>query len=259
MWAVLHPKTFILEITEENFYGEVAGDGDGGGGDGDGDSSSDETTEAGQLRVIIYLRTHSLEEMFDVLDFAREQVDNALLWSGASPLHELHPQLLAYLGQNWLDTLTLAELEEMLASLPDTINGISRLSSPFDTNWLPNISSHFGQRINPITNRHEFHRGIDIALPAGTTILAVHDGIVTFSGYSTGGFGNLVIIEREDGLITKNAHCDTLLVSVGQAVTAGTPIATVGSTGASTGPHLHLEVLLDEQNLNPLMLVNHRP
>lgn|GEM_PF-1656901 len=129
------------------------------------------------------------------------------------------------------------------------------IASPFDFNWHPFISSHFGYRIHPITGNRAFHGGIDIGLPTGTPIRAGHDGIVLFAGYN-GGFGNLVILEGSDGLVTKYAHAHTLLVSTGQTVVAGEEIATVGSTGMSTGPHLHMEVLIFGQRMNPLFLVN---
>jgi len=96
----------------------------------------------------------------------------------------------------------------------------------------------------------DLHCGIDIGLPTGTSILSAQDGTVTFAGES-GGYGNVVVIEGSDGLVTKYAHCDTLLVSAGQTVKTGDPIATVGNTGSSTGPHLHFEVLKDGQYLSP--------
>ena len=93
--------------------------------------------------------------------------------------------------------------------------------------------------------------GIDIALPTGTPILAAHDGVVTFAGVM-GGYGNVVFIEGADGIETRYAHCDTILVTVGQEVLQGDVIATVGNTGVSTGPHLHFEILRDGVYLNPI-------
>ena len=124
------------------------------------------------------------------------------------------------------------------------------VGSPFAFNWLPFVSSHYGWRIHPISGNREFHTGVDIALPTGTEILAAHDGTVTFAGVQ-GGFGNLVIIYH-NGIETRYAHCDTILVSVGQWVYAGDVIATVGSTGMSTGPHLHFEVFILGRRLNPV-------
>ncbi|MCC8022572.1 MAG: peptidoglycan DD-metalloendopeptidase family protein [Clostridiales bacterium] len=126
------------------------------------------------------------------------------------------------------------------------------LQSPFgDTNWLPYVSSYYGYRVHPISGTKDLHRGVDIALPASTEILAGQSGTVTFAG-SSGDYGLVVVLDDGEGLVSKYAHCSALLVSEGQAVEAGDVIARVGSTGNSTGPHLHLEILKDGQYLNPL-------
>ena len=124
--------------------------------------------------------------------------------------------------------------------------------SPFDFDWTPFISSHFGYRRNPFTGATEFHTGIDIALPTGTPIIAAHDGIITFVAHDTGGYGSNLIITGADGVSTRYAHCSVIFVSVGQEVSAGDVIALVGSTGASTGPHLHFEVIRHGVFLNPI-------
>jgi hypothetical protein len=152
-----------------------------------------------------------------------------------------------------------AEQQLHFTVLMETLGNRQQIASPFDFNWLPHVSSHFGYRIHPINGGRQFHGGIDIALPTGTPIRAGHGGIVTFAGYNTGGFGNLVIIDSGDGLVTKYAHCHTLNVSTGQQVAAGDVIATVGSTGQSTGPHLHMEVLINGQRFNPAFLVATQP
>ena len=123
--------------------------------------------------------------------------------------------------------------------------------SPFDFDWLPFVTSHYGYRVHPIRGDEDLHSGIDIGLAAGTGIQSAQDGTVTYSGY-LGDYGNVVIIENEDGLVTKYAHCETLLVSEGQPVAKGDIIAKVGSTGSSTGPHLHFEVIVDGFYRNPL-------
>jgi murein DD-endopeptidase MepM/ murein hydrolase activator NlpD len=123
--------------------------------------------------------------------------------------------------------------------------------SPFDFNWLPNVTSYYGYRVHPITGAKDYHKGIDIAVPVGTDIHAGHDGTVTFAGNSAG-YGNVVVVEDDNGVVTKYAHCDSLLVSEGQRVNRGDIIAKSGNTGDSTGPHLHMEVLKDGNYLNPL-------
>ena len=129
------------------------------------------------------------------------------------------------------------------------------VGNPFDRNWLPHVSSHYGYRIHPIHGDKRFHAGIDIALPTGTEILAGFDGIVTSVGYDADGWGNFVVIDNRAGIQALYAHCHAVLVSNGQRVSEGDVIATVGSTGASTGPHLHMEVIRHGRRLNPLFFV----
>ena len=129
------------------------------------------------------------------------------------------------------------------------------VGSPFDFSWHHLITSEYGYRIHPITGTVELHRGIDIGLPTGTPILSGLDGTVTFAGVM-GGFGNVVIIHGNQGLETRHAHMDTMSVSAGQSVGLGDTIGTVGSTGQSTGPHLHMEVLRYGQFLNPIFFVD---
>jgi murein DD-endopeptidase MepM/ murein hydrolase activator NlpD len=126
------------------------------------------------------------------------------------------------------------------------------IANPFgDLNWLSYVTSCYGYRIHPISGEKNCHKGVDIALPTGTPILSGQDGTVTFAGYS-GDYGNAVVIEDDKGLVSKYAHCDTLNVTAGQTVKTGDIIAAVGNTGASTGAHLHLEILKDGRYLNPL-------
>jgi murein DD-endopeptidase MepM/ murein hydrolase activator NlpD len=126
------------------------------------------------------------------------------------------------------------------------------LKSPFgETNWLPYVSSYYGYRVHPISGEKNYHKGLDIAMPQGTEILAGQDGTVTAATYDSG-FGYYIVLDDGEGLVSKYAHCSTLLVSAGQTVNAGDVIALVGSTGNSTGPHLHLEIIKDGEYLNPL-------
>ncbi|MDR0905239.1 MAG: peptidoglycan DD-metalloendopeptidase family protein [Oscillospiraceae bacterium] len=125
------------------------------------------------------------------------------------------------------------------------------IANPFDFDWLPYVTSYYGWRVHPISGAKDLHRGIDIGVPVGTEVRSGQDGTVTFAGYS-GDYGNVVVIENDKGLISKYAHCDSLLVTVGQTVSVGEVIAKSGNTGSSMGPHLHLEILKDGQYLNPL-------
>ena len=148
-----------------------------------------------------------------------------------------------------------ADQREICEILLQTKGNRQYVKNVFGTNWLPYVTSYYGYRVHPISGEKNYHTGVDIGMVHGTEILAGHDGKVTLSG-EAGGYGLCVAIEGETygghTLTTKYGHCSELLVSVGQEVKAGDVIAKVGNTGNSTGPHLHLEVLVDGQYLNPL-------
>ena len=118
---------------------------------------------------------------------------------------------------------------------------------PARSGW---ISSLYGYRSDPITGKREFHEGIDFAGKPGTPITAVAAGIVTWSGPRYG-YGNLVEINHGGGIITRYAHNSKNLVKVGDKVEKGEVIAVMGSTGRSTGTHVHFEVLKNGKPVNP--------
>lgn len=123
------------------------------------------------------------------------------------------------------------------------------LNYPFAGHYI--CTSPFGGRISPITGAWEGHSGVDIGAPYGTPILASTDGVVITAGYNTGGYGNYVVIDHGGGIYTLYAHASSLAVSSGQVVAAGQTIAYVGSTGWSTGPHLHFEVRVNGSCVDP--------
>lgn len=112
------------------------------------------------------------------------------------------------------------------------------------------VSSKFGQRIDPFTGKRGMHKGIDIAGKEGAEILAVADGIVTWSGKRKG-YGNLVEIDHGTGYVTRYGHNKKQLVEFGDTVHKGQAIALIGSTGRSTGPHVHVEVMENGKHVNP--------
>ncbi|MDL2214454.1 M23 family metallopeptidase [Clostridia bacterium OttesenSCG-928-O13] len=123
--------------------------------------------------------------------------------------------------------------------------------SPFAFDWRPYISCHFGWRVHPITGEEDNHLAVDISVPYGTEIIAAHDGTVTIAT-SHSSYGNYIALDSGEGIVTKYAHCSRLLVSAGTQVKAGDVIALVGSTGDSTGNHLHFEVIVNGQHMNPV-------
>lgn len=125
----------------------------------------------------------------------------------------------------------------------------SNLNKPSTFVWptIGEISAGFGWRIHPITGSKSLHKGLDIAAPMGAPIVAAADGVVSYANWDDGGYGNLVELKHANGMKTLYAHASRLLVSEGQQIRQGQAIAEVGSTGRSTGPHLHFEVQLDSK------------
>jgi murein DD-endopeptidase MepM/ murein hydrolase activator NlpD len=117
------------------------------------------------------------------------------------------------------------------------------------------ITSKFGMRRHPILKKPGFHSGIDIANFKSTDILCSADGVVTFSG-KNGGYGNMVVVNHGNGFETLYGHADYLLVYEGDQVFRGTVVARMGSTGMSTGSHLHYEIRFAGEPINPTMFVN---
>jgi len=113
------------------------------------------------------------------------------------------------------------------------------------------ISSAYGNRRSPISGRNEMHSGIDIPAPTGTNIIAVYPGVVIFNGWMNG-YGNTIIIDHGEGLSTLYAHNSRNISPVGTRVETGTVIAHIGSTGFSTGPHLHFEVRVNGRHVAPM-------
>lgn len=116
------------------------------------------------------------------------------------------------------------------------------------------ISSAFGERMDPFDGEEAFHRGVDFAADAGAAVLAVATGIVTWSG-KRAGYGVLVELSHGNGYVTRYGHNARALVKVGETVERGQAIAEVGSTGRSTGPHVHFEVLRNGAQINPAAFV----
>jgi murein DD-endopeptidase MepM/ murein hydrolase activator NlpD len=113
------------------------------------------------------------------------------------------------------------------------------------------VTSPFGWRMHPILGYRRFHAGIDIAASSGSAIVASGSGTVIQSGYS-GGYGNVTMIDHGNGVVTVYAHQSSIGVSVGSRVSKGERIGAVGSTGLSTGPHLHFEVRINGNAVNPM-------
>lgn len=126
----------------------------------------------------------------------------------------------------------------------------SYLSSPLE---FSRVSSGYGMRFHPVSGQRKAHLGVDYAAPTGTPVRAVGDGVVTFAGWQRG-YGNVIEIQHKDRESTLYAHLSRIDVSRGQRVDQGVRIGAVGSTGVSTGPHLHFEFKVNNQHQDPLTI-----
>ena len=147
------------------------------------------------------------------------------------------------------------EVDGEVAELEDQIRSIRASSNPqnLPTMWahLGKINNEFGFRRNPFGGRaYEFHSGMDIDGERGDMVIAPAGGTVVSAGYK-GGYGNMVEIDHGNGLTTRYGHMSRIETETGATITRGQLIGQVGSTGRSTGPHLHYELLLNEKAINP--------
>jgi murein DD-endopeptidase MepM/ murein hydrolase activator NlpD len=160
------------------------------------------------------------------------------------------PELLASMGS--LEE-TLDAQEQQLAALEALMlnrklnERVSPSGRPVKKGWM---SSYFGRRTDPVNGKSAYHRGIDFAGKYGNEVIAVGDGVVSWSG-DRYGFGNLVEVKHGNGYLTRYAHNQENLVAVGDKVSQGETIALMGSTGRSTGPHVHFEVWRNGAAVDP--------
>jgi murein DD-endopeptidase MepM/ murein hydrolase activator NlpD len=143
---------------------------------------------------------------------------------------------------DWLSGLALSSVPFI---------GADGFCSPLGEKWRGMVTSEFGYRRDPFTGERKGHAGIDLGASKGTPIRAALDGKVCLVRYSTTGYGYHVMIDHGGGFTTMYAHCSKILVYEGQEVSAGDIIAHVGSTGRSTGSHLHFEVMINGEKQNP--------
>ncbi|MBR4832019.1 MAG: peptidoglycan DD-metalloendopeptidase family protein [Butyrivibrio sp.] len=148
---------------------------------------------------------------------------------------------------------TIAALEREVAADKQALYSKYKYDGGMFTFPCPNytrVSDNYGVRMHPTLGVEKMHNGVDLAAPAGSPILAAYNGTVVANDYNAT-MGNYVMINHGNGLYTVYMHCSSISVSKGQDVTAGTKIATVGSTGRSTGPHLHFGVRLNGAYVSP--------
>ncbi|MEW5845338.1 MAG: M23 family metallopeptidase [Bacteroidota bacterium] len=156
----------------------------------------------------------------------------------------------AYIQSRSFDEVTemAKNKEKMILSVPAI--------QPINTKDLFRVSSFYGMRRDPINGRLTMHAGIDFVGQVGTPIYATGDGIVVEAGYSFNGYGNEIIVDHGFGYRTRYAHLHKVNVKVGQRVKRAEKIGTLGSSGKSTGPHLHYEVIVRGKPVNPINYFN---
>lgn len=170
-------------------------------------------------------------------------------------LENIDPKM-AYADTGSIDMEELKEQirksAESVASIQEYLKGQRDIYVSTPSGWPVTgaISSPFGEREAPMGAGMQFHTGIDISVPTGTPVKATAEGIISFAGWSAGS-GNLVVVEHGLGYATAYAHNSSLAVKVGQRVKRGEMISHSGSTGNSTGPHVHYEVWQQGKSVNP--------
>ena len=205
-----------------------------------------------KIRIIANIeKTDDSNNIFGVGGSMPEDLDARL------PLMEKHNSLMRDMHEQ-IDELNRAsihqkgEFESLLKSLEDQQNLLAstpaiRPISRREKSW---VTSSFGFRRSPFTGQREFHQGFDISTRKGTPILVTAEGVVTFAG-KKGLLGNTIIIDHGHGMVTRYGHCSKFLKKRGEKVKRWEPIALVGNTGRSTGPHVHYEVRLNGIPVNP--------
>ena len=158
---------------------------------------------------------------------------------------------------------TFGVLRDLLQGLESRLNFVRRdverreqLANATPSIWPTRggLTGFFGGRSDPFTGEPEYHSGLDISAQKGQAVYATADGVVQSAGY-TGDYGNLIVIKHDFGLSTRYGHLSAYKVKVGDSVRRGDVIGLVGSTGRSTGAHLHYEILVNGQLMNPLQLL----
>jgi len=201
-----------------------------------------------KIRIIANIeKTAEQDALFGVGGAIPEDIDASV------PLTEKHNSLIREMHEKTDQIQNATEKQSysfgtLINYLEDQINLLA--STPAirpATGWE---TSGFGYRKSPFTGLREFHKGLDIANRQGTPIIATADGIVSYTGYK-GLLGKTLVIDHGHGMMTRYGHAHKILVETGDVVKRGDKIATIGSTGRSTGPHLHYEVLLNGIRVNP--------
>lgn len=203
----------------------------------------------------VFQRLHRGLTVSDVARVYGADVDDLLAFNGISNPRRVPENLELFIPD--ADPLTadkLQRLKRQQRARAEAEGGrpVPRgyFGKPVDVSGRLVVSDGYGRRLNPISREPQLHAGTDLVAPFGTPVLAARDGVVERAEWY-GGYGRLVVLDHGDGISTYYGHCHELLVRPGQAVVRGQPIASVGSSGDATGPHLHFEVRVRGTPKNP--------
>jgi len=190
-------------------------------------------------------------ELFD------QEVSRSIAKQGALGISDLLLRRLASVEQEPPESQTIRKESGSTVSVPTAAftgrGGVAEQSTHLPDFSLPihaQVSSNYGRRRDPLSHQVRFHKGIDLAAPAGMEVQAALGGEVVFAGYEVG-YGNTVVLKHPDGFQTRYAHLASMNVSTGESIAARQKLGAVGNTGHSTGPHLHFEVTRWGQQLDP--------
>ena len=190
------------------------------------------------LETRVNIRKESLDDFQTELKNQREKLAAAAATANATSVANSIPNF----SGSWASTSITYDLSQF--------GGMPAADSHMPSIWPTTgvVTSPYGLR----WGGSDFHPGIDIANDMGTPIVATADGVVDYAGWNAGGYGNMVDINHGNGIMTRYGHASQVVVSAGQQVKRGQLIAYMGSTGFSTGPHVHYEVIINGQRVNPI-------
>lgn len=212
------------------------------------DKITDEKIEEFNVQVQSLVKNYIDREMKTVT-ISRSSVSTNSTVSFISKISELKALL------NFLEEAGEKE-DKLFAELTDKKEELEDYLNHLPTYWPTKgvIESEFGNRLHPIYRRYMKHTGVDIGVKKGNPVYAAASGTVIFAG-KNGGYGYMVAIDHGNGLVTRYAHCSKILVKKWQKVNVGDKIAEVGDTGTATGPHLHFEILVNGEHVDPVIFI----
>nr|WP_314082042.1 M23 family metallopeptidase [uncultured Leptotrichia sp.] len=213
--------------------------------------------EKNNVKINISSQNESLETLIimDTNSQAQEEIKGEAMEHYHYNISQNTPKILTNKNDNnknySVNKLNISK-QEITPNYESNNNYISENTNEFFWPVLSTeITSKYGKRVHPISNKEKIHNGIDIKAVTGAAVMSSVDGTVTYAGRN-GGYGNFIEVRRKDGLTVRYAHLNKINTAVGNNVKMGDKIGEVGSTGVSTGSHLHFEVLKDGNSVNPM-------